>query len=136
MTVGSKDNPATGIYKLQLINVPLPDEFMIKIGDKIGDGVPGSRAGYIETPGARDVYRFATAPRQKVYFRSLGHSQGMYSIEWRLVDENGMEVFNTCLSCSELGVQTLVRGGNYTMTVGSDRNPATGTYELELAAQQ
>src|SRR5262249_10097164 len=52
-------------------------------------------------------------------------------ILWRLVDSDGMEVFSTCLACGEVGVQVLVKGGTYTLTVGGDK-AATGTYELRL----
>jgi TIR domain len=132
LTVGSDNDPATGTYQLQLFNVPAPGEFSTKIGDVIKENMPGPGAGVIDTPGAEDIYTFTATARQRVYFRMLEHSTGMSYIKWRLVDENGMEIFNTCLGCSEPGVQTLIKGGAYRLTVGNNTDPSTGTYRLQL----
>ena len=132
LTVGNDKQPATGTYQLQLFDVPPPSRFSIKIGDQIKDDMPGAGAGSIESPGAEDIYTFTAAPRQKVYFRGWEHSTGMSYIKWQLTDSNGMEVFDTCLGCGEPGVQTLTKGGTYTLTVGHQNNPATGTYRLQL----
>ena len=106
--------------------------FPIKIGDKIADGVPGPGAGIIETPYGQDVYVFKAASRQRVYFRVLGRSTGMDYINWKLTDTDGTEIFNACLGCSEPGVRTLTKGGTYTLTIGNDKNPVTGTYQIQL----
>jgi hypothetical protein len=135
LTVGNQKNPATGTYRLQLYNVPAPHQFAIKIGDKIKPGIPGAGAGVIESPGAEDVYVFTAAPGQKVFLRLLEHSKGTDYINWRLADDNGMELFNSCLGCSEPGVQTLTKGGTYTLTVGNPRNPATGDYAFEIGTR-
>jgi TIR domain len=135
LTVGNPNNPATGTYRLQLYNVPAPNQFRIKIGDKITPGTPGAGAGVIESPGAEDIYQFSATPGQKVFFRLLEHAKGTDYINWRLVDDNGMELFNACLGCSEPAVQTLTRGGIYTLTVGNQRNPATGDYAFELGSR-
>ena len=132
LTVGSDNDPATGTYQLQLFNVPPPNQFSIKIGDMIKENTPGPGAGVIESPGAEDIYTFTAAPRQNVYFRMLESSTGMSYIKWKLLDDNAMEVFNTCLGCSEPGVQTLIKGGNYNLTVGNKTDPSTGTYRLQL----
>jgi hypothetical protein len=135
LTLGNRTDPATGTYRLQLINVPAPNRFSIKIGDRIKPGVPGAGAGVIESPGAEDIYGFTASPGQKVYFHLLERSNGMDYNKWRLVDENGMEVFNTCLGCSEPGVQTLIKGGIYTLTFGTGTNPSTGSYGFEIGAR-
>ncbi|HEX6768092.1 MAG TPA: hypothetical protein VF208_01975, partial [Candidatus Binatia bacterium] len=135
LTVGNQKNPATGTYRLQLYNVPPPNQFSIKIGDRIRPGIPGAGAGAIESPGAEDIYQFSATPGQKVFFRLLEHAKGTDYINWRLVDDNGMELFNACLGCSEPAVQTLTRGGIYTLTVGNLRNPATGDYAFELGSR-
>ena len=132
LTVGSNNDASTGTYQLRLFNVPAPSQFSVKIGDEIKEDVPGPGAGAIEVPGAEDIYTFTAAARQRVYFRIVEYSAGMASIKWRLVDENGMEVFNTCLGCSEPGVQSLLRGGTYALTLGNKIEPATGTYRLRL----
>ena len=132
LTVGNDKQRATGTYQLQLYHVPAPNQFWIKIGDQIKDDMPGAGAGIIESPGAEDIYTLSAMPRQKVYFRSWEHSAGMSQIRWRLTDDDGMEVFDTCLGCGEPGVQTLTKGGTYTLRVGHQNNPATGTYRLQL----
>ena len=135
LTVGNQKDPSTGTYRLQLYNIPLPDRLPIKIGDKIKPGMPSAGAGRIEAPGAEDIYTFSAAPGQKVYIHLLDRAKGMEYINWRLVDDNGMEVFNACLACSEPGVQTLTKGGTYTLTVGNPRNPATGDYAFEIGSR-
>jgi hypothetical protein len=64
----------------------------------------------------------------------LEASRGMEQIKWRLTDGDGTEVFDSRLGYTEPGVQILRKGGTYTMTVGSDREPATGTYALQLSS--
>ena len=93
--------------------------------------VVGIFTGGIEGPGAEDVYSFNATPGQKVFFHLLERDKGMDYIKWRLVDDNGTEIFNTCLGCSEPGAQTLSRGGIYTLLVGNTTNPATGNYAFE-----
>jgi hypothetical protein len=132
MTIGSDRNPATGTYQLQLFQVPLADQFVIKIGDTITESTPGKGAGHIESPGAKDLYTFNAAAGQRVYFRKLEHDKGMEQIAWRLVDSDGTEIFDSRLY-TEPGLQILRKGGTYTMTVGSDKLPATGTYRLQLS---
>ena len=132
LTIGNEKNPATGTYQIQLIDVPAPNQFSIKIGDQIREDVPGPGAGTIESPGAQDIYTFEAKARQKVYFRAWEHSAGMSYIKWQLTDSAGMDVFDTCLGCGEPGVQTLTKGGSYNLAVGHESNPATGTYRLQL----
>jgi eukaryotic-like serine/threonine-protein kinase len=135
LALGNESNPATGTYRLQLYDVPFSTQFSIKIGDRIRPGIPATGAGTIESPGTEDVYVFSAAPGQKVSFRILERSKGMDYINWRLVDDNGMELFNTCFACGERGVQTLSKGGTYTLTFGNIRNPATGDYGFELGSR-
>jgi hypothetical protein len=56
-------------------------------------------------------------------------------IKWRLVDANSTEIFNTCLGCSEPGVQTLAKGGEYTLIVGNRTDPATGNYIFDTGSR-
>jgi len=135
LTVGNKTDPSTGTYRLQLFNVPPPNQFSIKIGDKVKPGMPGAGAGVIETPGAEDIYTFSAAPGQKVYFHLIERDKGMDYIKWRLADENSTEIFDTCLGCSDPGIQTLTKGGKYTLTVGNRTNPATGNYSFETGSR-
>ena len=135
LIIGNPRDPSTGTYRLQLYNVPPANQFSIKIGDKIRPGVPAAGAGVIEAPGAEDVYSFNATPGQKVFFHLLERDKGMDYIKWRLVDDNGTEIFNTCLGCSEPGAQTLSRGGIYTLVVGNTTNPATGNYAFQTGVR-
>ncbi|MEX0806752.1 MAG: hypothetical protein WD688_26040 [Candidatus Binatia bacterium] len=135
LIVGHHHDPSTGTYRLQLYNVPPPSQFSVKIGDKVRPKIPGVGAGMIENPGAEDIYVFNATPGQKVYFHLLERDKGMEYVKWRLMDDNGMEVFNTCLACTEPGAQTLTRGGTYSLTVGNTSNPATGNYAFEIGSQ-
>jgi hypothetical protein len=56
-------------------------------------------------------------------------------LKWRLVDENDMEIFNRCLGCTDPGVQTLIRGGRYTLTVGNATDPSIGKYVFETGTR-
>jgi hypothetical protein len=67
-----------------------------------------------------------------VYFRMREHGPNMDYLKWRLTDQDEQEIFNSCLGCSEPGMQTLSRGGAYLLTVGNPNDPATGVYRLEL----
>jgi hypothetical protein len=135
LTVGSKTVAATGSYRIQLFDVPPPHQFTIRIGDRIRQGVPGPGAGAIESPGAEDIYVFSGTAGQKVSFHLMEHSNNTDYINWKLQDDNGMELFNSCLGCSAPGVQTLIRSGQYTLTVGNKGNPGTGTYSFEIVAR-
>lgn len=131
LTVGGDNDRGTGTYELQLFAVPAPNQYSIKIGDAIKESVPGPGAGVIESPGAEDIYTFNAAPRQNVYFRMWEHSTGLSYIKWRLTDDNGMSLFDSCLGCGEPGAQALARGGTYTLTVGNQKDPSSGTYRLQ-----
>jgi hypothetical protein len=63
-------------------------------------------AGIIETPGAEDIYSFMAVAGQKAFFRLVERGAGMDQNQWKLVDDNGMEIFNTCMGCGEPGLQT------------------------------
>ena len=130
--VGNESGAGTGTYEIRVWSVPSPDDFTINIGDRIAKDIPGPGAGFIESPGAHDIYTFTATAGQTVTFTVKQQLPNYESIEWFLVDEQGNEIFNTCLSCGDPGSLTLDRGGSYTLVVGSDTNPATGTYELGI----
>jgi hypothetical protein len=132
LIVGSDRESGIGAYRLQLLDVPDPDRFKIAIGDVVGENDTGPGAGVIESPGVEDVYSFDALPRQRVYFRVREISSGIGSVRIRLIDSNEMPVFESCLGCGEPAVQTLTKGGSYTLIVGSRNDPATGTYRLQL----
>ena len=134
LKVGSQNDPSGGIYRFKLFNVPAPHEFSIKVGETVRENVPGPGAGNIESPGAEDIYKFAAAAGQRVYFQMLEYEQGMAYLKWRLTDQDGTEIFNTCLGCGTPGAQTLRKGGAYTLRVGSESDPSTGVYRLQITS--
>lgn len=134
MTIGSDADPATGGYRLRVLEVPTAQQFAIKVGDTIKENTPGLGAGHIASPGAKNVYTFSASPGQRVYFRMFEHAKELYHIRWKLIDSDGTEVFDTYLGRGDPGAQVLRKGGTYTMTIGSDLDPGTGAYRLQLSS--
>jgi hypothetical protein len=132
LTVGDNTDPATGTYSFRVLAIDAPEEFVIAIGDTVSDGVPAAGAGNIESPGGRDVYTFTATAGQQVRIERISVGTGMSQIDWRLVDAEGNVVFSTCLGCSQPEVRTLTLGGIYTLTVGDNNDPATGTYSFRI----
>jgi len=130
--VGNQSGAGTGKYAIKIWSVAPPDQFEINIGDRVAKDIPGPGAGFIETPGAHDIYTFTATAGQKVTFAVKQQLQNYASINWRLTDEQGNEIFNTCLPCGDPGSFTLDLGGTYTLVVGSETDPASGSYELQI----
>lgn len=130
--VGNDSGPATGTYAFKTWDVPPPDQFTIQIGDTVSRDVPGPGAGNIESPGVKDEYIFTAVAGQEVVFEVVQPPQSNDLLRWRLLDDTGSEIFNTCLQCGNPGVKTLDRGGTYTIIVGNDSGPAVGTYEIRI----
>jgi len=130
--VGNQSGAGTGTYGIKIWSVAPPDEFSIDIGDRIAKDIPGPGAGFIEMPGAHDIYTFTATPGQSVTFTVKQQLPNYANLNWRLVDEQNNEVFNTCLPCGDPGTLTLDLGGTYTLIVGSDRDPNAGAYELQV----
>ena len=122
-------NDRTSTYRFQLWNVPPPDEFTIAIGDVISNGVPGTGAGNIETPGVEDVYTFTAQAGQRVYFDDQASSVSG-NVTWRAVDSAGDAVVSFS-QFSDSGPYVLSRGGTYTLTVDGNLD-STGTYRFQL----
>jgi hypothetical protein len=95
--------------------------------------VPGPGAGNIESPGVKDEYTFTATAGQEVVFEVVQPPQSNDLLRWRLLDDTGSEIFNTCLQCSDPGTKTLDRGGTYTIIVGNDSGPAIGAYQIRLS---
>jgi tRNA A-37 threonylcarbamoyl transferase component Bud32 len=126
--------PAGTVVASSEMNLPAGDQFTLAIGQAVSNGKPGPGAGNIEKAGAQDIYLFAAKPGQTVYIQVTPEPKISASISWKLVDSAGAKVFETCLQCTEPGVQTLDRGGTYALIVGNDASaaPATGTYGFKL----
>ena len=125
----ANQEPAT--YQFQLWHVPSPQRFTLQVGDTVADGSPAAGAGKIESPGVKDIYHFTATPGQPIFFDLQAQIDVTY-LQWRLTDSTGAELFNKCLGCGQVGVQTLTQGGTYTLTVGNDNDASIGTYQFQL----
>jgi serine/threonine protein kinase len=134
LTVGNNDPDGAGYgaYRIKLWEVPPPDEFELSFDQQISRGSPGEGAGYIESPGAQDVYTLTAEAGQDAYFQVTRQPQTSDAIYWRIEDEAGNIVFNTCLQCGDPGLQTLESGGTYTITVDSANSHGVGAYEFKV----
>ena len=133
LTVGNNDpaGAGTGAYQFKLWDVPPADEFEINLDEEISRDVPGAGAGYIENPGWHDLYTFTVEQGQDVYFQVMEQPRTNDEIRWRVEDETGNVLFDTCLQCGDPGLIALERGGLYTITVGSQYSHGIGTYAFK-----
>ncbi len=134
LIVGGDDpsTAGTGAYRIKIWDVPPPDEFEVAIDDEISRDEPGQGAGYIENPGAHDLYTFTAEADQDIYFQVTQQPRTNDEMRWRVEDETGKALFDTCLQCGDPGLITLERGGSYTITVGNQNSHGTGTYAFKL----
>ena len=136
LTVGNDDpnGAGTGAYGIKIWKVAPPDEFNIKLDEKISKDLPGPGAGFIENPGSTDAYTLTVDAGQSVYFQVIEPPQTSEIIYWAAFDEIGNAIFDTCLQCGDPGLITLDRGGIYRIYVGNQRGAATGTYTIKIWA--
>jgi hypothetical protein len=130
--IGNQSGAGTGTYSFKVWAVEPPDEFDIEIGDTVGRDDPDIGAGFIEAPGAQDIYYFTASAGQTVQFTVTQLPNTSDLIYWRLEDENGNEFFNTCLACGDPEPITFDSDGTYVIIVGSETSPGAGTYEFEF----
>jgi len=132
LTVGSDDpaNSGYGAYSFKIWDVPAPQEFPIELDTPIKRDVPAAGAGFIESPGALDIYTFTLASAQDVYFQVLNPPTTNDLISWQVQDASGIIKFDTCLQCGDAGLVNL-EAGMYTITVGKGNNHGAGAYEIE-----
>jgi serine/threonine protein kinase len=135
ITVGNKSGAGTGTYTVKLWSVAPPDEFDINIGDTVTNGFPRDGAGFISVPGEQDIYHFTATAGQTLTFTITQPPTGNDNINWRLTDENGRELFNTCLQCGDPKPVIIESDGTYTLTVGSTNTPGTGAYGFQITPQ-
>jgi len=135
VTVGNTNSHAIGAYGIKMWSVPPPDKFQIQIGASISPDHPGPGAGFIEAPGSHDYYTFTATAGQTVNLNVTRVPNISTSIYWRLEDESGNELFNTCLDCEELQTIKFDHDGTYTIIVGSDTSPGFGKYEFQIVEQ-
>jgi len=130
LIIGGRTNAGTGMFEVQIYDVPSPQRFAITLDAGIGAGRPESDAGQIVSPGAHQEYVFEGRPGQTIFVVVRRRDQALGQVKIKLIDPIGGEVFSTCLGCGNPGAHTLQRSGQYTLVVGSERDAATGAYEL------
>lgn len=129
LTIENTAEDVPGRYRVQVWDVPPPQQFAVKIGDVISDGQPGPGAGNLESPGALDIYTFTAAPGQRIF---LDLQEGLaVGPNWSLTDADGLVLFDRAL-IGDGGTVELTKGGVYTLTIGSSRSDHHGTYRLQL----
>lgn len=127
LTVDGNNSNNTGLYSFQLLEVPVPQQFAVNIGDTVSDGVPATGAGNLEAPGAVDVYTLDGLLGQVVIFDWLSGTNVV--IGWQLEAPDGAVLFDTVLADHQL---TLPQSGAYTLTVDGNGIDDFGTYAFRL----
>jgi hypothetical protein len=127
---------ATGNYAFQVMPV-LPQTFTLALGQIVTNGVPGTGAGSIETPGASDVFPFSATAGQSVYFDALTGNPCDPRLRWKCVGPTNQVLFDQWLTATpgcgngDPGTMTFPVSGTYTVTV-SGFTDATGNYAFQV----
>lgn len=134
ITVGDENPEGAGFggYKFKLWDVPPPEEFPIQFEELISRDDPGTGAGFIESPGAQDVYKFTAEPGQDIYFQVVEPPTTSDLIYWGLYDESQNSLFETCLQCGDPGLIKLDAGGQYTIVIGGGIGYGIGVYSIKI----
>jgi hypothetical protein len=122
----------TGEFQIVCTPVPEAQVFAIAIGEQVDLNAPASGAGWIEASGAHDLYTFSVVAGTSVNLRLTATSEGLTYNNWTLRDPTGTPVFSRYLGWGDPGRIALEQGGVYTLDVGSDTDPGTGTYGFSL----
>ena len=134
LTVGNEESEGAGAgtYQINVLEVPPAEVFGIEFGERVTRNNPDEGAGFIESPGAQDMYTFDVEPGGDVYFQMVEAILTSGPVNWSVSDESGEILFETCLQCGDPGVIALDRGGTYTVTVGGGAGYGTGAYSIVL----
>ncbi|MCA9286332.1 MAG: hypothetical protein KDA22_13995 [Phycisphaerales bacterium] len=117
----------TGTYSFTTNVVSMPDTFDLEVGRVVSNGVPGSGAGNIESPGAVDLYLLTLEDGADVCFKEI---EGNCSIGWTTIAPDGQVLFADPAICvGNPGRFIGVTGGTYSVIV-SGSGGATGTYSF------
>ncbi|NWG22097.1 MAG: serine/threonine protein kinase [Chloroflexi bacterium] len=133
LVVGSEREPSIGTYELGVYNVPPPREFVIGLDAIIAGDQPGPGAGRIDTPGARNEYRFEAQAGQQVAITVVRRDAAVTQLMLILLAPSGAEVYSRCLGCGDPGVLTLPESGGYRLIIGSNKDEGVGRFEVRLA---
>lgn len=121
--IASAYQDASGSYSFAVLPVPVSSRFNIALGQNVSGTLPAA--------GAQAIYTFAAAPGQGVYFVDQGSSPNGY-FRYDVYDPLGNYLFGEYLNGGQdIGRQTLILGGNYTMVLSGYQN-ATGNFSFAL----
>lgn len=127
----SSDSTAVGTYSFRIRSLE-DTVFHVAIGDTISRDVPGTGAGWIETPGTADVYVFTCSVPQVVCFQDIGASA--CCLNWALYDFVGNRLFEDRLDGWDAGRFSLNPGGYFVRVYPAGSDPTwVGTYGFRLA---
>ncbi|MCA9290490.1 MAG: hypothetical protein KDA25_05145 [Phycisphaerales bacterium] len=118
---------ATGTYSFVVWLVNDPEVFAIELEEAVEPDQPGIGAGWIDEPGATDVYTFSAKAGGRVYFDST--SASTCNLRWRAASPSGALLFNDLTLCFDGGAFDLTESGTYTLTASGNAS-STGTYSL------
>ncbi|MBK8001240.1 MAG: hypothetical protein IPK15_21650, partial [Verrucomicrobia bacterium] len=118
-------------YGFTIWAVPQAQFFTIATDQPVALDVPEAGAGYLETPGAVDLYTFTNASGQVVFFDVLN---GPTYIRWQALDAAGREIFDRDFSEGDRGSFTLpIAGTNRVRVYASSGVPdTTGGYSFRV----
>jgi serine/threonine protein kinase len=134
LAVGQENDNSTGVYQIKIWDVPPPQEFSVEIGSEISRDVPGAGAGYIETPGVKDIYTFTAEPGEVIVLEFIKTPGNSTLTTWALFDELDYQIGSSCLQCGNSQPLTLDRGGEYRLVIGNKSDPGAGTYTIRIVA--
>ncbi|MCC6232722.1 MAG: hypothetical protein IT580_08765 [Verrucomicrobiales bacterium] len=116
---------------------PAPERFEIQLAQPVSNNSPRAGAGFLESPGATDEYRFTASAGQSVYFDALSGDPCDPRFRWKCVGPTGQVLFDRAFApvpgCGngDPGPLTLEAPGDYLVTV-SGIAQATGAYSFNV----
>jgi hypothetical protein len=125
----SGDGDSTGRYEFSVWLIPPPQTFTLPLDTLVGDGVPETGMGRIETPGAQDIYTLELTDAAELRFAALGEESRAL---WTLIAPDGTPLFEDqrLWTGNTPGVFAL-DPGIYTVTVRGDMGQ-TGAYRFSV----
>lgn len=131
LIVGNERDPAQGEYSLRLNRVPELEEFELSLPFELRPEL-SPNVGLVKAPGALQLYRFSASQGQVIRVEPFGVDAGLSQIDIRLFDADNNLVELSCLGCGAMDPYTVPKDGSYTVLVGDDSDPASGSYSLRV----
>jgi len=135
LVVGETPQRKTGFFAVIVTVMPQPDNF--QLGEMSGTITTerGAGSGYLEKPGAQDVYFFSVDQPSSLEVEVLDFDSALDLGQWIVVSANGDQVKRRCLGCGRKTDIELTGAGEYALQVGDSSTTETGRYTLRLQLQ-